>query len=131
MKKHISVVGAVITSDGLVLCAQRGETGELPGMWEFPGGKIESGESMRDALKREIEEELGCSVEVGRQIESTTHEYDFGAITLTTFYCQIFEGTPLPKEHLTLKWVHPSELNELDWAPADIPAVTYIQMDLM
>ncbi len=131
MRKHISVVGAVITSDGLVLCAQRGETGELPGMWEFPGGKIESGESMQDALKREIEEELGCSVKVGPQIESTTHEYDFAAITLTTFYCQIFEGTPIPKEHLTLKWVHPSELNELDWAPADIPAVTYIQMDLM
>ena len=56
MKKHISVVGAVITSDGLILCAQRSETGELPGMWEFPGGKIESGESMQDALRREIEE---------------------------------------------------------------------------
>ncbi len=131
MKKHISVVGAVIISDGLVLCAQRAETGELPGMWEFPGGKIESGESMQEALRREIEEELGCSVEVGRKIESTTHEYDFAAITLTTFYCEIFAGTPLPKEHLALKWVHPSALNEFNWAPADIPAVNQIQMDLM
>ncbi len=131
MKKHISVVGAVITSDGLVLCAQRSETGELPGMWEFPGGKIESDESMEEALRREIEEELGCSVEVGREIESTTHEYDFATITLTTFYCEIFAGTPSPKEHLALRWVHPSELNKLNWAPADLPAVAYIQMDLL
>ena len=75
MPKQIHVVGAVITQNGLVLCAQRGFDGNLPGLWEFPGGKIEHGETMQAALTREISEELGCTVEVGSQVMTTTHEY--------------------------------------------------------
>ncbi|MDR7187167.1 mutator protein MutT [Microbacterium trichothecenolyticum] len=72
--KHYDVVGAVIIQNGLVLCAQRGPTGLLGGRWEFPGGKIEPGETPREALVREIAEELDCSVSVGAQVASTIHE---------------------------------------------------------
>ncbi len=114
--------------DGRILCAQRGQAGALAGMWEFPGGKIELGESPREALQREIVEELGCSVDVGQQVAATTHEYDFGIVTLTTFYCVLTEGTPELSEHEDVVWLLPSELQSLDWAPADIPAVEVIEL---
>lgn len=123
MKKQMDVVGAVIVREGRILCAQRGQAGALAGMWEFPGGKIEVNESPRDALRREIVEELGCSVEVREEVTVTTHEYDFGVVTLTTFYCVLTKGTPELSEHDEVAWLLPSELHLLDWAPADIPAV--------
>lgn len=127
--KRIDVVGAVIVRDGLVLCAQRGSTGALSGMWEFPGGKIEVGESPREALEREIAEELECRVSVGEQVASTPHEYDFGIVTLTTFYCELIGGEPKLSEHERVTWLRPAELHRLDWAPADIPAVEAIQRE--
>ncbi|GAB3253952.1 (deoxy)nucleoside triphosphate pyrophosphohydrolase [Nocardioides dilutus] len=127
---HIEVVGAVIVKDGKVLCAQRGDEGNLPFKWEFPGGKIEPGESPREALQREIDEELKCLVAVGEQVESTTHDYDFATITLTTFYCTLLEGDPQLTEHAQVRWSSPEAIAELDWAPADIPAITRIQRDL-
>ena len=87
MGKQINVVGAVIVWDGMVLCAQRGGRGSLAGLWEFPGGKIEPGETPRDALEREIAEELACSVDVATELTTSTHAYDFGDVTLTTFWC--------------------------------------------
>lgn len=126
MKKRIEVVGAVIVRDGKILCAQRGATGSLPGMWEFPGGKIESGETARAALIREIEEELECSITVGDEINTAEHEYDFGIISLTTFYCELVHGTPSLTEHQAVVWLSPSEIKNLDWAPADLPAVNAI-----
>lgn len=125
--KQMNVVGAVITRDGLVMCAQRGHNGNLPGLWEFPGGKIKSGESKQDALKREIAEELGCAVEVGNEVTTTTHEYEFGKVTLTTFYCLIVSGTPTLTEHVSIKWLPPNKLDTIPWAPADIPAVSLIR----
>ena len=130
MPKQIHVVGAVITRDGLVMCAQRGHDGNLPGLWEFPGGKIEQGESKQAALMREITEELGCSVEVGREVTTTTHEYEFGEVTLTTFYCRLVAGTPTLTEHVAIKWLRPDELDTIPWAPADIPAVALIRAEL-
>ena len=129
-KKQIAVVGAVIVRDGEVLCAQRGPHGALGGMWEFPGGKIEVDETPRDALVREISEELHCEVEVGDEVTTTTYEYDFGIVTLTTFYCQLTGGTPVLTEHAAVRWLPPAQLHELEWAPADIPAVELIQRDL-
>ena len=130
MTKRIDVVGAVIVRDGFVLCAQRGSSGALPGMWEFPGGKIEIGESPREALEREIVEELECRVRVGEQVASTSHEYEFGIVTLTTFYCDLVEGEPKLSEHDEVTWLPPSELHQLEWAPADIPAVELIEREL-
>lgn len=129
-KKHINVVGAVIVRNGLVLCAQRGPGGETGGLWEFPGGKVEPDESARDALAREIVEELGCHVRVGGEVATTTHEYDFGIVTLTTFYCELIDGAPAATEHVALTWLAPADLDSLEWAPADIPAMERIQAGL-
>lgn len=122
-KKDIHVVGAVILENGKILCAQRGEGKALSYKWEFPGGKIEEGESPQAALIREIHEEMHCEIEIGEQVEHTIYEYDFGIVHLTTFYCELKEGTPKLTEHISIKWLDPNELLALDWAPADIPAV--------
>lgn len=127
MKKSINVVGAVIVADSKVLCAQRGATGQLAGLWEFPGGKVERDETPKQALEREISEELRCCVEVGDEVTTTRHEYDFAIINLTTYWCQLIEGTPRMTEHSEFLWLSADELRTLQWAPADIPAVTLIQ----
>lgn len=127
MKRVITVVGAVILRDGLVLCAQRGPGGSLAGLWEFPGGKVEGSETPREALEREIAEELLCEVEVGEVITTTDHEYDFGIVSLTTFYCALIRGEPVLTEHAAVQWLSPSDLFAVEWAPADVPAVELIQ----
>lgn len=128
--REINVVGAVIVDDGRVLCAQRGTGGTLAGMWEFPGGKVEEHEPPEEALAREIHEELDCIISVGGTITTTTHEYDFGIVTLTTYYCSLVDGTPHAREHSSIKWITPRELASLEWAPADIPAVELISTEL-
>lgn len=130
MSKQIHVVGAVIVKDGLVLCTQRGAQGMLAGLWEFPGGKIELGETKERALAREISEELRCDISVGVEVTTTTHCYDFGEVTLTTFYCSLLAGYPTLTEHVAMSWLAPDELESLDWAPADIPAIARIREDL-
>jgi 8-oxo-dGTP diphosphatase len=126
----LEVVGAVIVHDGAVYCTQRG-SGALAGKWEFPGGKLEVGESPEQALAREIEEELSCQVDVGDRIVTTRHEYDFATVILTTYYCTLRSGRPVLSEHQEGAWLPPDALTSLDWAPADIPAVHQIQRDLL
>lgn len=123
MTKQIDVVGGVIVRDGRILCARRGAGGAQAGLWEFPGGKVEVGESPARALVREIREELGCTIAVGLKITTTAHAYDFGVVSLTTYACTLVDGEPAPTEHAEICWVHPAALPDLDWAPADIPAV--------
>lgn len=124
--KLIEVVGAVIIRDGKVLCAQRGETGNLPLMWEFPGGKVESAESSKQALEREIREELQCVIEVGQEITTTVHAYNFATISLTTYFCTLISGSPQLTEHSSVIWLAPTDLPTLEWAPADVPAVEIV-----
>lgn len=130
-KPQIVVVGAVLVRDGRILAARRSESMQLPGLWEFPGGKIEDGETPEEALRRELEEELLCTAEVGDHIETTTHEYDFGFVTLSTYLCTLIDGEPQVTEHSELRWLRPDELREVEWAPADIPAIERLElMDL-
>lgn len=127
MRKQINVVGAVVIRDGFVLCAQRGGGGPLAGLWEFPGGKIEPDETAREALSREIDEELRCVVSVGDEVTTTSHDYEFGTVVLTTFYCDLLAGEPVLTEHTAVRWLAPEDLQSVPWAPADVPAVEIIQ----
>lgn len=131
MKKEINVVGAILIRDGKIMCAQRGETKSLAHYWEFPGGKIEKNETPREALKRELSEELLIEVDVSQEpFELTTYEYDFGVVNLTTFICHLRDNEPQLTEHIAIKWLQPSELSRLEWAPADIPAVRKLEKGL-
>lgn len=123
MKKQLEVVGAVVVKDGRVLCAQRGPQMSLPGRWEFPGGKVELDESPREALVREMHEEFRCTIEVGEQVETTRHEYDFAIVTLTTYRATLLDGEPELTEHAAMRWLDIRDLDSVPWAPADVPAV--------
>lgn len=124
MKKTVHVVGAVIENDAQqILCAQRSPSMSLANLWEFPGGKIEAGETPQQALKREIMEELDCVIDVGDKVEDTTYEYENVIVRLETYKAKITEGTPIAKEHAQLIWKKRIELLALEWAAADIPAV--------
>lgn len=120
----IEVVGAVIRSpDGRVLCALRSAGMSLPGLWEFPGGKIEPGEEPRACLRREIAEELGCEVEVGGLVADSTHAYPELTVRLRTYEARVVAGAPRAREHERLAWVEPEALGALEWAPADLETV--------
>lgn len=125
--KRIEVTGAVIVQDGKILAAQRGPGKALAGLWEFPGGKIEPGESPEEALHRELKEELLCEAEVGSFITTTEHEYDFGLVVLSTYFCTLRLGTPRLTEHQEIRWLAPEELDSVEWAPADVPAVELVK----
>ena len=123
--KTVRVAAAIIRSGHKIFATQRGY-GEFKDGWEFPGGKIEAGESAKQALAREISEELSLRAHVGEKITTTTHEYDFATIELTTYYCEILDGTPQLLDHDETRWVRKEEALSLQWAPADIHAVSMV-----
>ena len=122
-KKRIRVVGAAVIDGDKVLVAQRPRTGKAYKSlkWEFPGGKIERGETESEAVRREIMEELGCRVEVDELLPEMEHEYPDFILLMTICLCRLAPSSPAPQclEHNALRWCRADELPLLDWAAAD------------
>ena len=123
MKRHLHVACAIIEQNGTVLTAQRSAAMSLPLKWEFPGGKIEAGETAEECLIRELREELGVSVFIGSALTPATHSYPDFTVTLYPYTCRLTGGTVTMYEHHALKWVEPQQMPELDWAAADLPVI--------
>lgn len=122
--KKTTVVAAIIeNAQEEVLCALRSHEMSLSNKWEFPGGKVKKGEDFRMALKREIREELSCSISAGNVFHDHTHEDETSLIRLIVLKASLVSGEPIAKEHAKLLWLPKSYLSSLQWAPADLPAV--------
>jgi 8-oxo-dGTP diphosphatase len=121
--KHIHVACAIIEENGKVLATQRSTAMSMPLKWEFPGGKIEPGESPEECLMRELREEIGIDVQIGLALPSHTHEYNAFTVTLYPFVCSFLSGEMILHEHAALIWMKPGELATLDWAEADLPVI--------
>ena len=121
--KALPVACAILEREGKVCAAQRSGSMSLPFKWEFPGGKIEGRENPEECLRREVREELGIEISVGRPLTPTTHRYSSFTVTLYPFLSTIVSGAITLHEHAALAWLLPEELRSLDWAEADWPVL--------
>ncbi len=120
---HFDVTAAVIRKNGRLLIAQRPLGGRLGGLWEFPGGKVEPGETLKQCLRREIKEELGVRIKVGQQITSIDHAYTHFKITLHAFECELVSGQLQALQVQDFKWVRMSELKKYAFAKTDLKII--------
>ena len=125
--KTIRVVAAVIkavnkTGESIIFATQRGY-GEFKGGWEFPGGKIEEGETPKEALKREIMEELDTEIKVGKLIDTIEYDYPTFHLSMDCFWCEIVKGELVLKEHEAARWLTREQLGEVEWLPADVTLI--------
>ncbi|PYO34024.1 MAG: 8-oxo-dGTP diphosphatase MutT [Candidatus Rokuibacteriota bacterium] len=124
----IEVVAAVIERDGKLLITRRPEGSHLSGLWEFPGGKPQPGETFEQALRREIDEELGAEVSVGERIETIEWQYPDKRVRLVFFRCDV-RGEPRPLEGQEMAWVTPAELARYEFPPADAALIQRLRRD--
>ena len=127
--KTIRVVAAIIRDGDKVFATQRG-TGDFTGGWEFPGGKIEDGETPQQALIREIEEELEVDVTVGDLIETIEYDYPLFHLSMDCFWCSLTKGLPVLREHAAAKWLTKDTIDSVQWLPADEGLVNKIKQAL-
>ena len=125
--KGIRVVAAVIKAaneqgEPMIFATQRGY-GDLKGGWEFPGGKIEEGETPKEALKREIMEELDTEIKVGKLIDTIEYDYPTFHLSMDCFWCEIVKGELVLKEHEAARWLTREQLGEVEWLPADVTLI--------
>jgi 8-oxo-dGTP diphosphatase len=123
---RLEVVAAVLERDGQVLLARRTKDDAIGRVWEFPGGRVEEGESLEDALARELREELGVDAAVGEKLFENEHDYAHLRVRLHFFRCDLVDGEPEGKEGQALVWVRPSELPEMEVPEADRAMVELI-----
>ena len=126
--KTIKVVAAVIKDGDKIFVTQRGY-GEFKDGWEFPGGKVEPGETPEAALAREIREELDTEIEVGRKIDCVEYDYPAFHLSMDCFWAEVISGNLILKEHEAAKWLTKNELDSVDWLPADQGLVEKIKME--
>ena len=130
--KTIKVVAAVIKAvnkngEDIIFATQRGY-GEFKDGWEFPGGKIEEGETPQEALKREIMEELDTEISVGELIDTIEYDYPTFHLSMDCFWCEVIKGNLVLKEAENAKWLKKNELDKVDWLPADVELIGKIGM---
>ena len=130
--KTIKVVAAVIKAvnkngEDIIFATQRGY-GEFKDGWEFPGGKIEEGETPQEALKREIMEELDTEISVGELIDTIEYDYPTFHLSMDCFWCEVIKGDLVLKEAEDAKWLKKNELDKVDWLPADVELIGKIEM---
>ena len=118
MLKTIMVAAAICRDGNRILAAQRGY-GAFRGFWEFPGGKLEAGETPEQALERELREEMDISISVGSFFMQVEYDYPDFHLSMCCYDCRITAGRPVLKEHMGMSWLTPDELEELPWLPAD------------
>ena len=132
-KRLLLVVAcALVDTDGRVLIAQRPEGKQLAGLWEFPGGKVEKGETPEACLIRELREELGIETREAclAPLTFASHSYDDFHLLMPLYVCRRFSGIPQPKEAQALKWVRPARLRDYPMPPADAPLIPFL-IDLL
>jgi 8-oxo-dGTP diphosphatase len=123
------VAVALVDVDGRVLIAQRPEGKAMAGLWEFPGGKVDDGESPEDALIRELAEELGIDVSAHclAPLTFASHRYDSFHLLMPLYVCRVWEGTVQSREGQALKWVQPHRLRDFPMPPADVPLIAMLR----
>ena len=123
---------ALVDTDGRVLLAQRPEGKQLAGLWEFPGGKVEPGETPEQCLIRELQEEIGIETDIPclAPLTFASHSYDDFHLLMPLFVCRRFRGIAQPKEGQALKWVRPKQMRDYPMPPADAPLIPFL-IDLL
>lgn len=124
--KTVKVVAAVIRSENKIFATARGY-GEFKGQWEFPGGKIEPGETSQQALVREIKEELETEIEVGELIDTIEYDYPTFHLSMDCFWCEVIEGELKLLEAEASRWLTKNQLYSVDWLPADVSLIAKIE----
>lgn len=124
--KTINVAAAIIHSGDKILATQRAK-GEFAGGWEFPGGKIELGETPEDAVIREIKEELDVEIKVEEQVYTVEYDYPHFHLTMPCFFAEVVEGDIKLLEHAQFKWLTKETLDTVEWLPADIELIKYLK----
>lgn len=127
--KSIHVAAAILLDGNKILACQRGY-GEFKGGWEFPGGKLEPGETAEQACVREIKEELSVDIEIDYHLYTAEHDYDSFHLSMDCFVCSIVSGTIIDNEHEDMRWLPLNTLWSVDWLPADIKVVKAIEKNL-
>ena len=125
----IKVTAAIIEKDNKILIARRKEGKKLAGLWEFPGGKVDPGETPEECLRRELFEEFGIDTEINDFICSSEYTYPHGAIELLVYKVTYISGEFHLTDHDEIKWITPQDFSEYDFAPADIPVVNKLMTD--
>jgi 8-oxo-dGTP diphosphatase len=123
----VNVTAAILSRDSQVLIAKRKATDSLPHKWEFPGGKVESGETPEQCLRRELSEEFGIDVIVGKFLGESVYHYEHVSIKLLAYRTFWERGDITPNAHEDFRWVLPDELEQYDFAPADLPFVAKLR----